>query len=86
MVTIATGSITVNLPADLLQAIDRAVRAGIAKSRNELILLALGHELKACKHVDEIEVFRGEQVRTLLDESREDSEQLRDHRELPDRS
>ncbi|MGK7902373.1 MAG: ribbon-helix-helix domain-containing protein [Hormoscilla sp.] len=53
MVTMATGSITVNLPADLVQAIDQAVRSGIAKSRNELILLALGHELKACKHVED---------------------------------
>lgn len=70
MVTMATGSITVNLPADLLQAIDLAVRSGIAKSRNELILLALGYELKACKHLDEIAVIKGERVRKLFDESR----------------
>jgi metal-responsive CopG/Arc/MetJ family transcriptional regulator len=38
---------TVALPADLLEAVDHAVGAGKARSRNELIATALRHELAA---------------------------------------
>jgi metal-responsive CopG/Arc/MetJ family transcriptional regulator len=38
---------TVALPADLLEAVDQAVGAGKARSRNELIAIALRHELAA---------------------------------------
>jgi metal-responsive CopG/Arc/MetJ family transcriptional regulator len=35
------------LPADLLAAVDEAVQAGKARSRNELVRMALEHELAA---------------------------------------
>jgi metal-responsive CopG/Arc/MetJ family transcriptional regulator len=38
---------TVALPVDLLEAVDRAVRAGKARSRNELVAMALRRELAA---------------------------------------
>jgi metal-responsive CopG/Arc/MetJ family transcriptional regulator len=38
---------TFTLPADLLEAMDRAVREGNARSRNELITTALRRELAA---------------------------------------
>lgn len=38
---------TLALPADLLETVDRAVRAGKARSRNELVATALRHELTA---------------------------------------
>lgn len=38
---------TFTLPADLLEAMDRAVREGNARSRNELITMALRRELAA---------------------------------------
>ena len=38
---------TVTLPANLLEAMDRAVREGNARSRNELITIALRRELAA---------------------------------------
>jgi Arc/MetJ-type ribon-helix-helix transcriptional regulator len=38
---------TVTLPAELRDAVDRAVREGRAKSRNELLVNALRHELIA---------------------------------------
>ena len=38
---------TLALPADLLAAIDQAVRAGQARSRNEFVALALRRELAA---------------------------------------
>jgi metal-responsive CopG/Arc/MetJ family transcriptional regulator len=38
---------TVALPETLLEAVDRAVKGGKAKSRNELIVNALRHELAA---------------------------------------
>lgn len=66
MVTTTTGTITVNLPADLSQAIEQAVRAGIAKSRDEFILLALRHELEALKQADELEAQRRAQVPKIL--------------------
>lgn len=40
---------TVALPETLLEAADRAVKSGKAKSRNELIAEALRHELAALK-------------------------------------
>lgn len=38
---------TVALPVDLLEAVDQAVRAGKARSRNELVTMALRRELAA---------------------------------------
>ena len=38
---------TLALPADLLEAVDQAVRAGKARSRNELVAMALQRELAA---------------------------------------
>lgn len=38
---------TLALPADLLAAVDQAVRAGKARSRNELVAMALRRELAA---------------------------------------
>lgn len=38
---------TVTLPADLVDAADQAVRAGKARSRNDLLVKALRHELAA---------------------------------------
>lgn len=38
---------TLALPADLLAAVDRAVKAGKARSRNELVTMALERELAA---------------------------------------
>ena len=44
---IRTVRTTFSLPADLLEALDQAVREGKARSRNELITTALRHELAA---------------------------------------
>jgi len=38
---------TLTLPADLLEAMDQAVRAGQARSRNELVTMALHREFAA---------------------------------------
>jgi metal-responsive CopG/Arc/MetJ family transcriptional regulator len=38
---------TLAIPADLLEAVDRAVRGGNARSRNEFVTTALRHELAA---------------------------------------
>ena len=38
---------TITIPVDLLDAADRAVREGRARSRNELLVAALRHELAA---------------------------------------
>jgi metal-responsive CopG/Arc/MetJ family transcriptional regulator len=38
---------TLTLPADLLAAVDQAVQAGKARSRNELVRVALERELAA---------------------------------------
>jgi len=38
---------TLTLPADLLAAVDQAVEAGKARSRNELVRIALERELAA---------------------------------------
>ena len=38
---------TLTLPVELLEAADRAVRSGHARSRNELVARALRHELAA---------------------------------------
>ena len=38
---------TLALPVDLLEAVDQAVRAGKARSRNELVTMALRRELAA---------------------------------------
>ncbi len=43
---------TLTLPAKLLEATDRAVREGKAKSRNEFFALALYHELEAQKRAE----------------------------------
>lgn len=38
---------TVALPSELLEAADRAVEGGRARSRNELLVIALRHEIEA---------------------------------------
>ena len=38
---------TITLPADLIDAVDRIVQEGHVRSRNELFLTALRHELAA---------------------------------------
>jgi metal-responsive CopG/Arc/MetJ family transcriptional regulator len=38
---------TLAIPAELLEAVNRAVRAGNARSRNEFVTTALRHELAA---------------------------------------
>lgn len=38
---------TLTLPVDLLEAVDQIVRAGKARSRNDLVARALRHELAA---------------------------------------
>ena len=38
---------TLTIPTAILQAVDRAVRAGNARSRNEFVTTALRHELAA---------------------------------------
>lgn len=43
-VTIRT---TITFPANLMEAADEAVRSGKARSRNELVVAALRHELEA---------------------------------------
>lgn len=40
---------TLSLPADVLEATDRAVQQGLARSRNEFVTIALRHELAAQK-------------------------------------
>ncbi|MDA0733997.1 MAG: ribbon-helix-helix domain-containing protein [Chloroflexi bacterium] len=50
---------TVTLPEQLLEAVDLAVMEGKAKSRNELIASALGHELAALKRREIDEAFTG---------------------------
>jgi metal-responsive CopG/Arc/MetJ family transcriptional regulator len=42
---IRTVRTTLALPADLLEAVDQAIQAGKARSRNELVAAALRHEL-----------------------------------------
>ena len=43
---------TVTLPADLVDAADQAVRAGRARSRNELLVTALRRELAAQRRAE----------------------------------
>jgi metal-responsive CopG/Arc/MetJ family transcriptional regulator len=43
---------TLKLPAELLEAIDRAVEQGLARSRNEFVAIALRHELAAQKRAE----------------------------------
>lgn len=43
----STARISVSLPVDLLDAVDRAVREGKARSRNEFLAQSLRHELAA---------------------------------------
>lgn len=50
---------TVALPADLLEAADRAVRGGAAKSRAELLARALRRELAAQRRKQIDEAFLG---------------------------
>jgi Arc/MetJ-type ribon-helix-helix transcriptional regulator len=38
---------TISLPVDLMEAADKAVRSGIARSRNDLLIAALRRELAA---------------------------------------
>lgn len=50
---------TVSLPTDLLTAADRAVRAGEARSRNELVINALRRELAAIERAAIDAAFAG---------------------------
>lgn len=50
---------TIKLPADLLEATDKAVREGKAKSRNEFIARALRRELAAQKRAEIAAAFAG---------------------------
>src|SRR5262249_43988142 len=43
---------TITLPADLVEAADQAVRAGKARSRNDLLVMALRHELAAHRRAE----------------------------------
>ena len=43
---------TLTLPAELLEAADRAVQQGLARSRNEFVAQALRHELAAQKRAE----------------------------------
>lgn len=43
---------TLTLPAELLEATDRAVQQGKARSRNEFVALALRHELAVQKRAE----------------------------------
>lgn len=49
---------TVALPEQLLKAINEAVEAGMAKSRNQLIANAVRHELAALKRLEIDEAFQ----------------------------
>jgi metal-responsive CopG/Arc/MetJ family transcriptional regulator len=53
---------TIALPEDLLRAVDQAVQEGKAESRNELIAVALHHELAALEWA-EIDVAFAEMSR-----------------------
>ena len=67
---------TISLPTDLLTAADLAVRAGEARSRNELVINALRRELAAIKRAAIDAAFTGmaddkeylEEVRIISDE------------------
>ena len=48
---------TVALPEELLEAVDRAVRQGKARSRNEFLSVALRHELAALERARIDEAF-----------------------------
>jgi metal-responsive CopG/Arc/MetJ family transcriptional regulator len=48
---------TVTLPEQLLKAVNEAVEAGKAKSRNQLIANAVRHELAALKRLEIDEAF-----------------------------
>ena len=50
---------TISLPTDLLTAADRAVRAGEARSRNELVINALRRELAAIERAAIDAAFAG---------------------------
>jgi metal-responsive CopG/Arc/MetJ family transcriptional regulator len=50
---------TVTLPADLLAAADAAVRSGKVRSRNELVSIALRHELEARERAEIDAAFAG---------------------------
>jgi len=43
---------TLALPEELLREVDKVIRAGKAKSRNELVATALRHELAALERVE----------------------------------
>jgi metal-responsive CopG/Arc/MetJ family transcriptional regulator len=49
--SIRTVRTTLTLPADLLEAVDQAIQAGKARSRNELVAAALRHELAMLQRV-----------------------------------
>jgi len=50
---------TITLPADLVAAADTAVRSGKVRSRNELVSIALRHELAARERAEIDAAFAG---------------------------
>jgi metal-responsive CopG/Arc/MetJ family transcriptional regulator len=83
----ATVRTTLALPADLLAGADRAVRAGSARSRNELVARAIARELAALERQAIDGAFAGmgedaeserEADRIMAEFSRADQETLRD--------
>lgn len=50
---------TLAIPAELIVAVDQAVRDGKARSRNEFVALALRHELAADKRAQIDAAFAG---------------------------
>ena len=50
---------TITLPADLIDAVDRIVQEGHVRSRNELFLTALRHELAARERAEIDAQFAG---------------------------
>ncbi len=68
---------TVSLPTDLLTAADRAVRAGEARSRNELVINALRRELAAIERAAIDAAFAGmADDKEYLEEARVISEEF----------
>lgn len=48
---------TLTIPMDLLEAVDAAVREGRARSRNEMVALALRHEIESQRRAAIDEAF-----------------------------
>ena len=50
---------TVVIPPDLLEAVDRAVSEGLARSRNDFLALALRNQLAQCRRATIDAAFAG---------------------------